>query len=304
LEKWTADNISDQSGKVMIVTGANSGLGLARAMILAKKGATVVLACRNQGRGEAALAAIRAQVPAAEVVLLILDLASLASIAAFAAAFEAQFERLDVLLNNAGVSLLPRTETEDGFETIFGVNHLGHFALTGRLLAALLATPNSRVVTVSSRMHAAGVMRWDDLMGQQSYNKWEAYRQSKLANLLFAFERQRRLAAMGAPCLSLAAHPGFSDTNWAGNLGGWQVTLLRPISRWLGQTAADGALSQLYAAVDPAAAGGAYYGPQGGLRGEPVALRAGDAAYDKTAAQRLWTISEALTGVVYWPAAA
>lgn len=299
MSDWTIDDMPDLSGKVMIVTGANSGLGYASAKILSQKGATVILACRNRARGRQALAAIRAEAPQAQAGLLELDLASLASVKACADTFKERFDRLDVLMNNAGLSLLPRTETEDGFEMHLGVNHLGHFALTGLLLERLLATPKSRVVTVTSRMHATAIMNWDDLMSEQSYDKWAAYRRSKLANLLFAFELQRRFEATGADSGSLAAHPGFAATDWGSDLKGLQAALLRLASRLFGQSAEDGARPQLYAAVDPRAAAGLYYGPRGGMRGGPVAMRASEAAYDQGAAERLWRISERLTGVAY-----
>jgi NAD(P)-dependent dehydrogenase (short-subunit alcohol dehydrogenase family) len=297
MTKWTAEDIPDLSGKVIIVTGANSGLGYASTLALARKGGMLVLACRSLQRGRDALAAVCEAVPQAQAGFMQLDLASLASIEAFAATFNERFGRLDILLNNAGLSAMPRMETEDGFEMHFGVNHLGHFALTGQLLDRLLTTPESRVVTVSSRMHRKSNMAWDDLMSKRAYDKWDAYRQSKLANLLFAFELQRRLEAADATTQSLAAHPGFSDTAWSSDLSGLQVTFLGLMSRLFGQSADAGAWAQLYAAADPAARGGGFYGPKGDFRGHPTEAQASAAAYSAADAGRLWDLSVELTGV-------
>lgn len=296
---WTADRIPNLDGKTTVVTGANSGLGYETALRLAEHGATVVLACRNRERGERAVQSIKAAVPDARIEFMQLDLASLDSIRAFAEAFAAGHDRLDVLVNNGGVMGLPRTITEDGFEMQFGVNHLGHFALTGLLLDSLAAAPDSRVVTVSSRMHADGEMDWDDLMGEQDYDNWGAYRQSKLANLLFAFELQRRLAAAGASTTSIGVHPGRTVTNWPDNFTGVNKMLMTVVGRLTSQSAAIGALSQLYAATDPAAKPGAYYGPDGDTKGFPEETRASEAAYNEADAQRLWVLSEGLTGVAY-----
>src|SRR3954454_7909683 len=210
---WTARDVPSQTGRVAVVTGANSGLGLATARELARAGATVVLGCRDAARGAAAVERIRSDVPDAAVDLQLLDLASLASIADFAGRLTSSYPGIDLLINNAGVMAIPRAETADGFEMQFGTNHLGHFALTGRLVDALRARAGSRVVTVSSTAHKPGQINFDDLMSQRSYKKWGAYSQSKLANLLFAFELQRRLAAAGSETISVAAHPGYSATN-------------------------------------------------------------------------------------------
>ncbi|MEZ4518593.1 MAG: oxidoreductase [Chloroflexota bacterium] len=299
MASWTADRIPNLNGKTAVVTGANSGLGYETALKLAEHGATVVLACRNRERGERAVQTIKAAVPDANVEFMQLDLASQASIRAFATQFADSHDRLDLLVNNGGVMGLPRTVTEDGPEMQFGVNHLGHFALTGLLLDSLAAAPDSRVVTVSSRMHAEGEMKWDDLMGEQDYDNWDAYRQSKLANLLFAFELQRRLAAGGAPTVSIGVHPGRANTNWPANFTGASKVLMTAMSRLTSQSAEMGALSPLYAATSPDAKPGAYYGPDGDTKGYPVETRASDAAYDEADAQRLWVLSEELTGVTY-----
>lgn len=296
---WTSDNIPNLAGKTAIVTGANSGLGYQTALQLARHGALVVLACRNQARGEQAVRAIRAAAPAANIELMNLDLASEESIRHFADAFTKSHGRLDVLVNNGGVMGLPRTLTEDGFEMQLGINHLGHFALTGLLLDSLAATAAGRVVTVSSRMHVDGKIDWDDLMLEQGYDNWGAYRQSKLANLLFAFELQRRLEAAGSNTISIAVHPGRAVTNWPDNFNGFQKALMTVISRLTSQSAEMGALPQLYAATSPEVKPGAYYGPNEDTKGYPEETRASDAAYDVSDAKRLWEVSEKLTGVSY-----
>lgn len=294
-EKWTADQMPDQSGRVAIVTGANSGIGYEAARQLARHGATVIMACRNPERGEAAVAAIEGEGPAGSVALMTLDLADLSSVRAFAEAFHQRYDRLDLLINNAGVMMPPeRWETKDGFEIQFGVNHLGHFALTGLLLDRLLETPRSRVVTVSSSVARLGEMNFDDLQGEQSYSGRGAYSQSKLANLLFTFELQRRLAAAGAETLAVAAHPGYTATDLQRH-----SRLFRVLNPLVAQKPDKGALPTLYAAVGEDVQGGDYYGPDGfqEMRGHPVKVTAPDSAYDEAAAARLWAVSEELTGV-------
>lgn len=299
MTQWTADRISNLDGKTAIVTGANSGLGYETALRLAEHGAAVVLACRNQDRGEQALRSIKATVPDANVELMNLDLASLESIQAFATAFASNHNKLDILVNNGGVMGLPRTVTEDGFEMQTGINYLGHFALTGLLLDSLAAAPAGRVVTVSSRMHVDGTIEWDDLMLEQSYDNWGAYRQSKLADLLFAFELQRRLEAAGSSTISMGVHPGRAVTNWPDNFSGFQRALMSAVARMTSQSAEMGALPLLYAATAPEAKPGAYYGPDGDTKGYPAETQASDAAYNETDGKRLWEMSEELTGVTY-----
>ncbi len=303
---WTAVNIPDQQGRVAVVTGANSGLGLATARALAARNALVVLACRSQKRGQDALQAIQTEQPQARLMLLPLDLADLAAIDAFAAAFLAQHDRLDILVNNAGVMALPRQATVDGFEMQLGVNHLGHFALTGRLLPALLNTPGGRVVTVSSNLHRSGNLDFDDLNWELDYNKWPAYGRSKLANLLFAYELDRKFQTAEADVISVAAHPGYAATNLQfgrSESGGGTLNklLMRAANALLAQSATMGALPQLYAATAPDVRGGEYYGPAGyrEMRGYPARVRSNERSYDPVAAARLWQWSVEKSGVDY-----
>ncbi len=301
-ENWTAENIPDLSGKVFVVTGANSGIGFEAAKEFARKGARVILACRNMGKAQAALSKIRAEVPNARAEVMPLDLASLKSIRQFVADFAAKYDRLDVLLNNAGIMMVPYAKTEDGFERQFGTNHLGHYALTGLLSDLLLKTPGSRVVTVSSNGHRFGTMEFDNLMytGGKEYSRVGAYGRSKLANLHFTYELQRRLAAKGAGAMAVAVHPGLSATNLAAPLvGGFLLTLGRPFMKLFMQSAAMGALPSIRAAVDPTVSGGQYYGPGGpnGTKGYPVVAESNEASHNEADARRLWQVSEELTGV-------
>jgi NAD(P)-dependent dehydrogenase (short-subunit alcohol dehydrogenase family) len=265
---WTAAAMPDLAGRTIVVTGGNSGIGYEAALELARKGAHVVLACRDASRGRSAAAAIESALPQASLEVMELDLASLASIHAFAEAFQGRHPSLDVLCNNAGVMAIPYRRTHDGFEMQLGTNHLGHFALTGLLLDRLLATDAARVVTVSSTAHRFGRMRFDDLHWESGYRKWRAYGQSKLANLLFAYELQRRLDAVGARCISVACHPGYAATNLqlAGpRMQGSSVmeSLSSLANRVFAQSAAMGALPTLCAAVSPDVRGGDYIGPDG-----------------------------------------
>jgi hypothetical protein len=306
--QWTAEDIPDQAGKTIVVTGANSGLGYEASLQLAGKGAHVVLACRNSDKAGAALRGIRAAYPQASVEAMDLDLANLASIRAFAGALLAKHSSLHVLCNNAGVMALPHRRTADGFEMQFGTNHLGHFALTGLLLERLLATPGARVVTQSSTFHRLGKMRFDDLNWEHGYSKWPAYGQSKLANLLFAYELQRRLEAKNASLSSVACHPGYASTNLqlAGPQAaesslkerGWGL-----LNRIFAQSAAMGALPLLCAATSGDVRGGDYIGPDQFVEtwGHPKKVRSNARSRDRTAATTLWTISEQLTGVSYGP---
>jgi NAD(P)-dependent dehydrogenase (short-subunit alcohol dehydrogenase family) len=303
--KWTAADIPDQSGRVAVVTGANSGLGLATARELARAGARVVLACRSTEKGKDAASRIASLVPGADVQPAVLDLADLDSVRAFPASAP---DRVDLLINNAGVMAAPRRVTKQGFESQFATNHLGHFALTGLLLGRLLSAPAPRVVTVSSTLHRRGKMNFDDLQGERKYSPWGAYGQSKLANLMFCFELQRRATEAGTALLSMAAHPGYAATNlqfaatdrfyekafgWIGN-------------RVFAQSADMGALPTLYAATVADLPGGTYVGPGGRSeqRGYPRVVTAAGKAYDEAAWRRLWEVSEELTGVYYDFAAA
>ncbi len=297
---WTVQKIPDQSGRVAVVTGANSGLGLETARELAGAGASVVLAVRSVDRGEAAAADILAGHPAAELKVQQLDLASLDSVRTSAAELRSNLDRIDLLINNAGVMYTPRQQTADGFEMQFGTNHLGHFAWTGLLLDRLLEVDGSRIVTVSSVGHRIrSKIDLDDLNAEQGYNRVAAYGRSKLANLLFTYELQRRLSATGAKTSALAAHPGGSDTDLGRHIPGAGV--LSPLLTWMAQSAAMGALPTLRAATDPAATGGQYYGPDGFMetRGHPVVVESSDRSHDAELQLRLWTASEGLTGVSY-----
>jgi NAD(P)-dependent dehydrogenase (short-subunit alcohol dehydrogenase family) len=301
---WTADQIPGQGGRTAVVTGATSGLGLVTARELARAGADVVLAVRDVALGDAVAQEIRAAAPTASVSVTPLDLADLGSIRAFAAAFGERHPRLDLLVNNAGVMATPRRRTADGFELQLGTNHLGHFALTGLLLPQLLAGPEPRVVTVSSRAHRMGRIDPDDLaeLGDGGrYGRWRAYGRSKLANLLFAFELQRRADVAGVPLLSVAAHPGLAATNL--QLAGPRMegSALREraaalANRLFAQSAEAGALPILFAATTPVP-GGAFVGPDGPFeaRGHPRLVGASAAARDPVAAARLWAASEELT---------
>jgi NAD(P)-dependent dehydrogenase (short-subunit alcohol dehydrogenase family) len=300
MTNWTKQNIPDLTGKVCVVSGANSGLGYESALVLAEKGATVIMACRNLEKAQRARDAIKAAVPSAKLELMKLDLASLKSIHAFAQTYKRTYDRLDVVIHNGGVVGPPRSVTEDGFETQFGVNYLAPFALTGLVLEVLLQTPASRVVTISSRMHTSGKIAWDDLMSERQYAPWSAYTQSKLAILLFTFELNRRLDAKGTGTSAIAAHPGQAATRWPeNNLKGFQQLLMKTLAPMMSQSAAMGALPQLYAAVDVHAKPSSYYGPERDTRGYPVEVRASDSAYDEADAKRLWEVSEELTGVRY-----
>ncbi len=298
--KWTAADVPDQSGRVAIITGANSGLGYDTAAVLAAKGAHVVLAVRNLDKGNEAADRIKKASPNAVVALQELDLTSLDSVRKAADALRAAHPRIDLLINNAGVMYVPTRETtKDGFEMQFGTNHLGHFALTGQLLDNIVAVEGSRVVTVSSVGHRLlARIHFDDPNLQRKYNRVEAYGQSKLANLLFTYELQRRLTAKGAPTVALAAHPGFSDTELMRHLPGFIPDFVwRPFT----QPADMGALPTLRAATDPGAQGGQYYGPDGigESTGHPKVVKSSAQSHNEDIQRRLWTMSEELTGVTY-----
>jgi NAD(P)-dependent dehydrogenase (short-subunit alcohol dehydrogenase family) len=306
---WTADDIPDQSGRFAVVTGANSGLGLIIAQELARAGARVVLACRNTEKGDAAAARIRATVPGSEVEVGRLDLADLSSVREFAERTAAETPELDLLVNNAGVMAAPRRQTADGFELHIGTNHLGHFALTGLLLDPLVGAAEARVVTMSSEGHRGGRISFDNLQGKRRYQRWLAYCQSKLANLLFAYELQRRAEAAGLRLRSMAAHPGYSATNlqsagvgMGGSTSGrLQGAVMAVTNRLIAQSEEAGALGALRAATDPAIPGGSYVGPagMGGTRGYPEVVGSSGRSKDPETARRLWEVSEELTGVRY-----
>lgn len=293
---WTAENIPDQTGKTVIVTGANSGIGYEMTRALARKGATLILACRNMDKGRAAVQRIAREYPKAKAELMQLDLSDLASVHRFADEFTRRYRRLDILINNAGIMATPFGKTADGFELQFGTNHLGHFALTGLLLGLIICTPQARVVTISSGGHRWAAMDFDNLNAEKGYNPQRAYGQSKLANLLFAYELQRRFEATNVDTLSAAAHPGWADTNLPVH---WRM--VQRLSPLIAQTPEMGALPGLYAATASATQGGGYYGPGGWLelRGYPIRRKSSDRSCNIAAAVRLWRASEELTGVRY-----
>jgi len=297
MTNWSFDDIPELSGRTAIVTGANCGIGFETARMLAQKGADVVIACRNHDKGTAALARIRERAPQARVSLASLDLSDLDSVAAFARDFAENHRRLDLLVNNAGVMVPPLSRTKQGFELQIGTNHLGHFALAGRLLPLLQATPGSRVVVVSSSAAHMGRIDFDDLSWERkAYRAWPAYAQSKLANSMFALELARRLAAAGSHVRATAAHPGWTATDLQRTAG--VVRVLNPI---FAMQPEGGALPTVRAAVDPEAENGSYWAPSRWfeMNGPPARGRLPRRAKDDAAAERLWTVSEALTGVVF-----
>jgi NAD(P)-dependent dehydrogenase (short-subunit alcohol dehydrogenase family) len=300
--KWTTEQIPDQTGRTAIVTGANSGLGLVSARELARRGASVVLACRNAEKGAVALEAISRVAPGARLELAALDLGSLASVRAFAEQFRSTHDGLDLLLNNAGVMAPPRQVTAEGFELQFGTNHLGHFALTGRLIGAMEGREDARVVTLSSNAHKMGRIDFDDLQSERRYNRWRAYGQSKLADLMCALELDRRLRAAGSTVKSLAAHPGYAATNLQSAAVPTLDRIVMVFTNALAAQSADrGALPPLYAATEPGLEGGIYVGPDGigEFRGHPRKVSPNGAARDEQVAARLWEVSEELTGLRY-----
>ena len=298
---WAGTQIPGQAGRTALVTGANSGVGFETAKTLAEHGAAVVLACRDPEKGQDAARRIQAAAPTAELTVLPLDLASLASVRQAAQQLRATHDRLDLLICNAGLGWVPYTRTADGFELVFATNHLGHFALTGRVLDLMVNVQGSRIVVVSSPAHRQATIDFADLQSEKHHSKRAAYGQSKLANLLFAYELQRRLAAAGAEAVALAAHPGGARTNFNRNLPwlfrGPNYGLFRPLSH----PSAIGALAILRAAVDPSAHGGDYYAPSRRMEftGYPVLRRSSAASYDTNAQRLLWEISEELTCVHY-----
>ncbi|MBV0924372.1 SDR family oxidoreductase [Halomicroarcula limicola] len=305
---WTAAEMPSLEGETVVVTGANSGLGFEGTEAFARRGASVVMACRSLERGREAAAEIRQSVDDADLDVRECDLADLESVAAFADGLGEAYDGVDVLCNNAGVMAIPRQETADGFEMQLGVNHLGHFALTGHLLPALRASEGeSRIVTQSSGLHEQGEMDFADLQSEREYDKWDAYGQSKLANLLFAYELERRLDEHGvSDLLSVACHPGYADTELqfrGPRESGSSLRMLgmQVANAVLAQSAEQGALPMLYAATADTVIGGEYVGPGGlmDMRGSPEFQQSSEASRDEADAERLWDVSEELTGVAY-----
>ncbi len=300
---WTEKDVPDQSGRLAIVTGSNTGLGYDTARVLAARGARVVMAVRDTAKGESAAARIRQLTPGAEITVQKLDLGSLASVREAAAELVAAHPRIDLLINNAGVMYPPKSTTSDGFELQFGTNHLGHFALTGLLLKNLLPVDNSRVVVVASIAHnIRAKIDFDDLQWEKrNYDRVASYGQSKLANLMFAYDLQRRLAAAGAKTIAVAAHPGVAATELSRHIPGYELPGVKWLFGKLLNTAELGALPTLRAATDPTVKGGQYWGPDGfrEMRGYPVLATSSQQSRDVAIQERLWTVSEELTGVTF-----
>ncbi len=299
MNQWNEDNVPDQSGKVVLVTGANSGIGLEASRVLSKQSAHVIMACRSIDKATRARAELEESHPNVSLEVLPLDLADFNSVKQAARQVLEDHKRLDILINNAGIMWVDLSRTAQGFEMQLGTNHLGHFALTGFLLPLLLETSDSRVVTVSSIGHKWGSINFDDLNWERSYSRFGAYFQSKLANLLFTFELQRRLAAAEENTIALAAHPGGAYTNLAHGTPWWLKILTHGVAPFLAQSAAMGALPTLRAATDCEAQGGDYYGPGGRSeqKGYPVKVGASELAHNEEVARHLWEVSENLTGI-------
>lgn len=305
--KWTESSVPNLQGKCALITGANSGIGFETARVMAEKGAQVVLACRNESKAIQAMSKIRERSPAAQLHFLPLDLSSLQSIRDMAEMFHEQYNQLHYAINNAGVMWLPQSKTADGFESQFGTNHLGHYALTGLLLPAILKTPGSRIVTVSSIAHTAGNIKFEDLFFERRrYGKQKAYAQSKLANLVFARELERRLNANGAQTISVAAHPGVANTNLAipgfeQSNSGLMASAMKLLTPIVAQNPVNGALPTLYAATATGVEGGEYYGPDGFYEayGYPGLAKSTRRSRNPDIGRKLWEISESLTGIEY-----
>jgi NAD(P)-dependent dehydrogenase (short-subunit alcohol dehydrogenase family) len=302
MTKWTSEQIGNLKGKRIIITGGASGIGFATSEVLASKGADLVIAVRNTVKGEKAAGRIRAKHPAALITVMHIDLGDLASVKQFATEYTGRYDRLDLLINNAGVMVPPYGKTKDGFEFQFGTNHLGHFVLTAHLLPVLMATPLSRIVTVSSIASRRASINFTNLDGSKGYSPMPFYRQSKLANLLFAVELQNRLERAEASTISVACHPGISVTNLLSRGSGRETGI---ILKWLmgivAQPAGKGALPTLYAATHPDLQGGEFIGPDGpgNTKGNPVLTDDASKLFNAELSARLWAVSEELTGVKY-----
>jgi len=302
MTKWTSEQIGDLKGKRVIITGGASGIGFAASEVLASRGADLVIAVRNTVKGEKAAGRIRSKHPAAVITVIHLDLGDLASVKQFAMEYTGRHDRLDLLINNAGVMVPPYSKTKDGFELQFGTNHLGHFALTAHLLPVLMDTPLSRIVTVSSIAARRAIIRFDNLDGSKGYNPMTFYRLSKLSNLLFAVELQNRLERAEASTISVACHPGISVTNLLSRGSGRETgIILKWLMGFVAQPAGKGALPTLYAATHPDLRGGECIGPDGpgNTKGNPVLTNDASKLFNQALATRLWNVSEELTGVKY-----
>ncbi|UCE41797.1 MAG: SDR family NAD(P)-dependent oxidoreductase [Candidatus Aminicenantes bacterium] len=296
-KKWDSNDIPDQKDRVVIVTGSSSGIGYQAAKVLTEKNATMIIAVRNQQKGNDAADKIKADNPNADVKVMELDLASLKSVHSFATKFKDSYSRLDLLINNAGVMMPPYSKTADGFELQFGTNHLGHFALTGLLIDLIIGTPESRIVNVSSSGHHYGDLNFDDLNWEnRPYKKMKSYGDSKLANIYFTYELQRRLDVNGSNTMVTASHPGWTATELQRHVG-----VLDFLNHIFAQDITMGALPTLYAAVGPDVKGGDYYGPSGWkeMKGYPKKVESNELSHDKEIAQKLWEVSEELTGIKY-----
>lgn len=303
-EKWTLQNLEDQTGKTVLVTGASSGLGYETSLAFAAKNAFVTMACRNLEKGEAAKSRILALYPTANISLIKMDLMDLSSIEKFANQFMAENTKLDILINNAGIMMHPYQLTKDGFESQMGTNHLGHFALTGRLMGLIKSTPGARVVNVASLAHKQGKIDFSNLLYEngEGYDRVKAYGRSKLSNLLFTYELQRFFENHGINAISVAAHPGASMTNLFSHMvNKFFIALLKPIISIIVQPSYMGALPQIRAAADPTVKGGQYFGPDGfyEMRGYPHLVESTVASHNREDAKKLWVESERLTGVVF-----
>ncbi len=293
--------VPSQKGRIAIVTGANAGLGFETAIALGNLNTKVIMACRSAAKAEAAKQAILAKVPQADLEVMTLDLSSLKSVRAFAAAYLAKYDRLDLLINNAGIMVPPFSKTEDGFESQMGANYFGHFLLTGLLLPTLNKTSGSRIVTLSSKAHESGKIDFENLHAEKSYSRMDAYGQSKLACLMFAYELQRRLEAAGQKTLSVAAHPGVSNTELGKHIPKVLLFLMMPLFALVIHKPAKATLPQLMAALDPDVKGGEYYGPTGfnEMKGKPGKVGSRPHSHDLAVAKKLWEVSEKLTGFTY-----
>ncbi|MBN1215794.1 MAG: SDR family NAD(P)-dependent oxidoreductase [Candidatus Lokiarchaeota archaeon] len=294
-KNWKFKDIPSQTGKVAIVTGANRGIGFEVVKTLARKGAQVIMACRNLDNSEKAKEKILSEYPNVKIDIIHLDLANLSSIREFVTKFQEKYSRLDILCNNAGIFQAPQQKTVDGFELHFGTNHLGHFALTGLLIEMIIETINSRIITMSSWGHKFGEIHFDDLDLDKNYSKGKAYAQSKLANLLFAYELQRKLEFKRRIVLSNASHPGWTRTKLSKSI------IIRIFNPFMGMKPEKGALSMIYAATASEAEGGAYYGPNGrlGIKGYPIKVKSSEKSHNLELAKRLWEVSEDLTGIKF-----